>query len=125
MMTKSFASLLLALLLVLAGASSAFAQKRKSTVDLIISGGTVVTMDGSRRVIENGGVAIKGGRIVAVYKTAALDRDYAARGSVNAAGKSVIPRLVKGHTPLPLTLFRGLGDDLGLQEWLTKYIFSS
>src|SRR6266404_1011384 len=123
MMTKSFASLLLALLLVLAGASSAFAQKRKSTVDLIISGGTVVTMDGSRRVIENGGVAIKGGRIVAVDNTAAIDRNYAAREVVNAAGKVVIPGLINGHTHVPMTLFRGLADDLDLQEWLTKYIF--
>src|SRR6266404_2622318 len=123
MMTKSFASLLLALLLVLAGASSAFAQKRKSTVDLIISGGTVVTMDGRRRVIENGGVAIKGGRIVAVDSAAAIDRNYSAREVVNADGKVVIPGLINGHTHVPMTLFRGLADDLDLQEWLTKYIF--
>jgi 5-methylthioadenosine/S-adenosylhomocysteine deaminase len=123
MMTKSFASLLLALLLISAGASSAFAQKRKSTVDLIVRGGTVVTMDGSRRVIENGGVAIKGGRIVAVDNTAAIDRNYAAREVVNAVGKVVIPGLINGHTHVPMTLFRGLADDLDLQEWLTKYIF--
>ncbi len=92
-------------------------------MDLIISGGTVVTMDGSRRVIENGGVAIKGGRIVAVDNTAAIDRNYAAREVVNAAGKVVIPGLINGHTHVPMTLFRGLADDLDLQEWLTKYIF--
>jgi len=92
-------------------------------VDLIIKGGTVVTMDGSRRVIENGGVAIKGGRIVAVGKTAEIDRDYGAREVVNATGKVVIPGLINGHTHVPMTLFRGLADDLDLQEWLTKYIF--
>jgi 5-methylthioadenosine/S-adenosylhomocysteine deaminase len=92
-------------------------------VDLIVRGGTVVTMDGSRRVIENGGVAIKGGRIVAVDNTAVIDRNYAAREVVDATGKVVIPGLINGHTHVPMTLFRGLADDLDLQEWLTKYIF--
>ena len=121
-MTKTIASILL-VLFISGGASSAFAQKRKSTVDLIISGGTVVTMDGTRRVIENGGVAIKGGRIVAVDSVAAIDRNYSAREVVNADGKVVIPGLINGHTHVPMTLFRGLADDLDLQEWLTKYIF--
>ena len=103
--------------------SITMAQRRKTNVDLIIRGGTVVTMDGSRRVIENGGVAIKGGRIVAVDDTADIDRKYAAREVINAAGKVVIPGLINGHTHVPMTLFRGIADDLDLQEWLTKYIF--
>ena len=92
-------------------------------MDLVVRGGTVVTMDGPRRVIENGGVAIKSGRIVAVDKTAIIDRHYAAREVVNATGKVVIPGLINGHTHVPMVLFRGLADDLDLQEWLTKYIF--
>ncbi|HMJ25122.1 MAG TPA: amidohydrolase [Pyrinomonadaceae bacterium] len=92
-------------------------------MDLIVRGGTVVTMDGTRRVIANGGVAIKGGRIVAVDNTAAIDRQFAAREIVNATGKVVIPGLINGHTHVPMVLFRGLADDLDLQEWLTKYIF--
>src|SRR3982074_3548469 len=93
---------------------SVLAQKRKTIVDLIIRGGTIVTMDGTRRVIDNGGVAIKGGRIVAVDNTAAIDRQFAAREIVNAAGKVVIPGLINGHTHVPMTLFRGLADDLDL-----------
>src|SRR5258708_39727045 len=100
-MTKTIASLLL-VLFISGGASSAFAQKRKSTVDLIISGGTVVTMDGTRRVIENGGVAIKGGRIVAGDRAAAHDRNYSAREGGNADGKGVIPGLIERHTHGPL-----------------------
>lgn len=121
-MKKTIASLLL-FLLVSGGASSTWAQKRKTIVDLIVRGGTVVTMDGTRRVIENGGVAIKGGRIVAVDNTDAIDRQFAAREVVNATGKAVIPGLINGHTHVPMVLFRGLADDLDLQEWLTKYIF--
>ena len=122
MTTKAIAALFL-IPMILGSSSSAFGQKRKTVVDLIVRGGTVVTMDGSRRVIENGGVAIKGGRIVAVDNTAAIDRNYAAREVVDATGKVVIPGLINGHTHVPMTLFRGLADDLDLQEWLTKYIF--
>jgi 5-methylthioadenosine/S-adenosylhomocysteine deaminase len=122
MMKKTIASLLI-FLFISGSASSAWAQQRKSIVDLIVRGGTVVTMDGTRRVIENGGVAIKGGRIVAVDNTAAIDRQFAAREVVDATGKVVIPGLINGHTHVPMVLFRGLADDLDLQEWLTKYIF--
>ena len=111
-------------ILVITGAASlTFAQRRKSAVDLIIQGGTVVTMDEARHVIENGAVAVKGGRIIAVGRTADIDRTYSAREIVNAAGKVVIPGLINGHTHVLMTLFRGLADDLDLQEWLTKYIF--
>src|SRR5437016_3193890 len=99
------------------------AQRRKAIVDLIIRGGTVVTMDGERHVIENGAVAVKGGRIVSVGSVTDIDRTYTAREIVNAAGKVIIPGLINGHTHVPMTLFRGLADDLDLQEWLTKYIF--
>jgi 5-methylthioadenosine/S-adenosylhomocysteine deaminase len=106
-----------------AAQSETMAQKRKTVVDLIVRGGTVVTMDRERRVIENGAVAVKGGRIVAVGSAPEIERQYAAREVVNAGGKVVIPGLINGHTHVPMTLFRGLADDLDLQEWLTKYIF--
>src|SRR5438105_14974672 len=122
MMTKTVASLLL-FLFISGGASLAFAQRRKSVVDLIIRGGTVVTMDRSRRVIENGGIAIKDGRIVAVGTAALMDLNYSGRQVIEAQGKVVIPGLINGHTHVPMTLFRGIADDLDLQEWLTKYIF--
>ena len=92
-------------------------------MDLIIRGGTIVTMDGSRRVIPNGGVAVHQGRIVAVGKATDIDRNYAAREVINGAGKVIVPGLINGHTHVPMTLFRGIADDLDLQEWLTKYIF--
>jgi 5-methylthioadenosine/S-adenosylhomocysteine deaminase len=121
-MPKNIA-LLLFIALISASQSLTMAQKRKTIVDLIVRGGTVVTMDGTRRVIENGSVAVKNGRIVAVGRAAELDRNYAAREIVNAGGKVVIPGLINGHTHVPMTLFRGLADDLDLQDWLTKYIF--
>ena len=113
----------LTFMVILVSSSTSFAQRRKMTVDLIIRGGTVVTMDGSRRVIDNGGVAIKDGRIVAVGTGAEMDLNYGGRQVIDAQGKVVIPGLINGHTHVPMTLFRGIADDLDLQEWLTKYIF--
>lgn len=98
-------------------------RQRPRRVDLIVSGGTVVTMDGARRVIEDGAVAVQGGRIVAVGKRTEVAGRFAARETIDARGRAVIPGLVNGHTHIPMTLFRGIADDLDLNEWLTKYIF--
>src|SRR5436305_13593871 len=96
---------------------------RGVSVDIIVRGGKVVTMDNDRRVIDDGSIAIKGGRIVAVGSSAEIDTKYSARETIDARGKVVIPGLINGHTHVPMTLFRGLADDLDLKEWLTKYIF--
>ena len=111
------------LLLISVAQSVTMAQRRKTVVELIVSGGTVVTMDGARHVIENGAIAIKAGRIEAIGRANEIDQRYAAREVINATGKVVVPGLINGHTHVPMTLFRGLADDLDLQEWLTKYIF--
>jgi len=117
------AKFVVAAFVICASITPAVAQRRETPVDLIIRGGTVVTMDGSRRVIENGGIAIKDGRIVAVDTAALMDLNYSSRQVIEAQGKVVIPGLINGHTHVPMTLFRGIADDLDLQEWLTKYIF--
>lgn len=96
---------------------------QKKTVDLIISGGTIVTMNAARTVIENGGVAVKGGEIVAVGTSEEITKNYSAKQIINARGKKIIPGLINTHTHVPMSLFRGIADDLDLQEWLTKYIF--
>jgi 5-methylthioadenosine/S-adenosylhomocysteine deaminase len=93
------------------------------SVDLLVTGGTVVTMNASGDVIEDGAVAVKGGRIVEVGPSDRLARKYAAREVIDARGRAVVPGLINGHTHVPMTLFRGIADDLDLNEWLTKYIF--
>ena len=99
-----------------------FSQANKP-VDLIISGGTVVTMDQNKRVIEDGAVAIRGDKIVAVGKRIEIARQYRAARTINAAGKAITPGLINTHTHVPMSLFRGISDDLDLNDWLTKYIF--
>jgi len=107
-------------------ASNVAAQNRRpraQQVDLLVLGGKIVTMDGSRRVIDEGGIAVTGGRIMAIGSRAEIEKAYTSRQRVNAAGKLIVPGLINGHTHIPMVLFRGLADDLDLQDWLTKYIF--
>ena len=92
------------------------------SVDLLIIGGTVITMDPTRRIIENGAIAVRNGEIVRVGTAAEL-RGTRARQTINAAGKVIIPGLINTHTHVPMSLFRGIADDLDLNDWLTKYIF--
>ena len=92
-------------------------------VDWIWSSRYVVTMDGARRVIDNGAVAIRGERIVAVGTQAEIDRRYQARQRLDRPQALILPGLVNAHTHVPMSLMRGLADDLRLQEWLEKYIF--
>ncbi len=102
--------------------SSLIGQRKFEPVyDLLITGATVVTMDRENRVIEDGAVGVRDGEIVFVGKTA--DAKRGARQLVDARGKVVIPGLVNAHTHVPMGLFRGIADDLDLQDWLTRYIF--
>jgi 5-methylthioadenosine/S-adenosylhomocysteine deaminase len=101
---------------------TAFSQQ-KTPVDLIVRGGSVVTMDAQKRVVENGAIAVKDGKIVAVGKADEIARQFTAKQIVEAQGKAVIPGLINTHTHAPMSLFRGIADDLDLNEWLTKYIF--
>ena len=115
--------LLLGLLSSLALAAAALAAEPKEPVDLLISGGTVVTMDPAYRVVEAGAVAVKADRIVAVDTAAALRARYAPKKTIDATGRIVMPGLVNAHTHVPMTLLRGMADDVELMVWLTKYIW--
>ena len=90
---------------------------------LVLTGGTVLTFDGDGTVIENGAVAITGERIATVGTAAELAGRYPGARTLEAAGRIVMPGLINSHTHVPMTLFRGLADDLELMEWLREVIF--
>ncbi len=92
-------------------------------VSLVITGGTVVTMDAARRVIAPGAVAVDGNRIVAVGPAAEIAAGYSGRAVIDATGQVVLPGLINTHTHAPMVLYRGLADDLALMDWLQQYIF--
>src|ERR1043165_1409969 len=122
-MLKLSLTVALLLAMTLNALPDAAAQTRRQPVDLLVVGGTIVTMDQTRRIIDEGGIAVSNGRIVAVGPRAEIERAYTSRQRVSAEGKVLTPGLINGHTHIPMVLFRGLADDLDLQEWLTKYIF--
>lgn len=113
-------TVLLALCMAAPGAS---AGPKKTPVDLLISGGTIVTMDAQRAIITDGAVAVKGDSIVATGPRAALETQYAPAQTIDARGMLVLPGFVNGHTHAPMTLLRGLKSDVTLDVWLQKYIF--
>jgi 5-methylthioadenosine/S-adenosylhomocysteine deaminase len=98
-------------------------EMHKEKADLLITGGTVVSMDGSRTILDDGAVAVKGDTIVAVGPRGELEARYTASQTIDAKGKLVLPGFINGHTHVPMTLFRGLHDDVTLNDWLYKYIF--
>jgi 5-methylthioadenosine/S-adenosylhomocysteine deaminase len=91
------------------------------SVDLVITGGIVVTMAGPN--IDDGAVAVDKGAIVAVGTSADLAKRYAGRETIRANGMAVLPGFVNTHTHVPMTLFRGIADDRELMDWLTHFIF--
>jgi 5-methylthioadenosine/S-adenosylhomocysteine deaminase len=92
-------------------------------VDLIVTGGTVVAMDAARAIYNDGAVAVKGDTIVAVGPRRELEGKFQASQTIDAKGALVLPGFINGHTHVPMTLFRGLHDDVTLNDWLYKYIF--
>jgi 5-methylthioadenosine/S-adenosylhomocysteine deaminase len=126
-MSKRIVIVIALVLTVIVNALPTVAQRnrgrRMTRVDLLVLNGTLVTMDKDHRIIQDAGIAVEHGRIVAVGSSADIVRTYSAPTRVDATGRIIIPGLINGHTHIPMTLFRGLADDLDLQEWLTKYIF--
>jgi 5-methylthioadenosine/S-adenosylhomocysteine deaminase len=92
-------------------------------VDLVITGGTVVTMDDQGTVIADGAVAIRDGKIVAVGTAAEIQAQYAGAERVDASGQIVLPGLINTHGHAPMVMYRGLADDMALMDWLNHYIF--
>ncbi len=90
--------------------------------DWIVTARWVITMNAERRVIEDGAVAVRGDRIVSVGIRAEVERRYRGR-KLDCRQCLLAPGLINAHTHAPMSLMRGLADDLRLQEWLEQYIF--
>lgn len=90
-------------------------------VDLLITGGTVLTLEPGAGPIPDGAVAVAGDRIVAVGPREGVD--VQATRVLDAGGGLIFPGFVNTHTHLAMVLLRGLADDLPLKEWLEKHIW--
>ncbi|MHB8068268.1 MAG: amidohydrolase family protein [Desulfobaccales bacterium] len=95
----------------------------KETVSILITGAWVLTQNPEREVFSPGAVALRGEEIVAVGPPGELQRRYAAAKVLDYPQGLIIPGLINAHTHAAMALFRGLADDLPLEEWLAAHIF--
>ncbi|MGE5236304.1 MAG: amidohydrolase family protein [Acidobacteriota bacterium] len=91
--------------------------------DLIVRGGTVLTMAPGARPVPDGAVAVKDGAIVAVGPERELADGASDVPTLDAGGGLILPGFVNTHTHLAMTLLRGFADDLPLVDWLEKHIW--
>jgi 5-methylthioadenosine/S-adenosylhomocysteine deaminase len=92
--------------------------------DILIINSTILPLSHSGPdLIENGFIAIEGDVISAMGPMVDLPGSSKAEKTIDAAGHLAMPGLVNTHTHAPMTLFRGLADDLPLMTWLNEYIF--
>ncbi|OGO27303.1 MAG: amidohydrolase [Chloroflexi bacterium RBG_16_54_18] len=92
------------------------------TVDTILNNALVLTMDASYQVYEPGALAIQAGEILDVGNQDVILAGYSAGEMIDCNGKVLMPGLVNAHTHVPMTLLRGLADDLRLDVWLMGYM---
>ena len=91
-------------------------------VDTIFTNAFVLTMDETMTQFVPGGVAVKGDSIVAVGMEDDVTHDFIAAETIDCGGKVLMPGLINAHTHVPMTLLRGLADDLRLDVWLMGYM---
>jgi 5-methylthioadenosine/S-adenosylhomocysteine deaminase len=91
--------------------------------DLLIEAGFVIPVQPAGVVLENHAVAIRGSEIVAILPQAEARQRFHAAQTVSRPDAALIPGLVNAHTHNPMTLLRGIADDLPLMVWLQQHIW--
>ena len=92
------------------------------TVDVLFTNAHVLTMDEKLNQYNPGAVAVNGDSIVAVGPEFEISKEYSGKETIDCGRKILMPGLVNAHTHVPMTLLRGLADDLRLDVWLMGYM---
>lgn len=90
--------------------------------DWILKNAIVLTMDEDYQIFDPGAVVVSGDSVVAVDDEAIIRQNYQAEQVLDCKGKILMPGLINAHTHVPMTLLRGLADDLRLDVWLMGYM---
>ncbi|PWH15920.1 MAG: amidohydrolase [Anaerolineae bacterium] len=93
------------------------------TVDIVLTNAHILTMDEEFTQYRHGALAVRGDSIVALGPQEAITAEYTAPHVLDCGGKVLMPGLVNAHTHVPMTLLRGLADDLRLDVWLLGYMW--
>lgn len=91
-------------------------------VDILLTNAIVLTINKEFDRYENGAVAINGDTIAAVGAVEDILNEYTSDQVIDCGGKVLMPGLINAHTHVPMTLLRGLADDLRLDVWLMGYM---
>jgi 5-methylthioadenosine/S-adenosylhomocysteine deaminase len=90
--------------------------------DILFYNAHILTMDEEMHQYRPGALVVKGDSILAVGLEAEIKAQYSAGEMVDCKGKILMPGLINAHTHVPMTLLRGLADDLRLDVWLMGYM---
>ncbi|MCX6059286.1 MAG: amidohydrolase [Chloroflexi bacterium] len=91
-------------------------------VNTLFTNAIVLTMDGKLNQYDRGALAVRDDMIVAVGAESEITKEYSADETIDCGGKVLMPGLINAHTHVPMTLLRGLADDLRLDVWLMGYM---
>ncbi|HWG10560.1 MAG TPA: TRZ/ATZ family hydrolase [Rhodanobacteraceae bacterium] len=98
-------------------------ENNPQAVDLLIRARWVIPVEPHGMVLQRHAVVVHEGRIVAVLPAMEAETRYAPRERVDLGAHALIPGLVNAHTHSPMTMLRGLADDLPLMTWLQQHIW--
>lgn len=90
--------------------------------DILLTNGLVVTVNALGEIVPQGAVAIKDGQIAAVGTSEAIAAEWQAPEAIDCQGAAILPGLINAHSHVPMSLLRGLADDLRLDVWLFGYM---
>src|SRR5512135_2389292 len=119
---RSFSNPLFCTALFFSGIAASRPGETMQSADVLLFNAHILTMDEELRQFPSGAIAIKGDSIIAVGDESRIRREYLATESIDCGGKVLLPGLVNAHTHVPMTLLRGLADDLRLDVWLMGYM---
>jgi 5-methylthioadenosine/S-adenosylhomocysteine deaminase len=97
-------------------------EQAMKRVDVLLTNGMVVTMNALGELISQGAVAVADGELVAVGPMDEILAEFEAAEVVDCSGAAILPGLINTHTHVPMSLLRGLADDLRLDVWLFGYM---
>lgn len=93
------------------------------TVDYIICGDYVLTMNDRMDLIRDGAIAVKNTKIVDVDISENILKKYSSEKIIEGKNRAVLPGLINTHTHAAMVYFRGLADDMPLKDWLENHIW--
>jgi 5-methylthioadenosine/S-adenosylhomocysteine deaminase len=92
------------------------------SIDTLLTNAIILTMDPAFNIFEPGALAVNGDSIQAVGLASDLEKEYSSKETIDCKGKILMPGLINAHTHAPMTMLRGLADDLRLDVWLMGYM---